>query len=192
VTGVFELFSDRAYAFAERDITALERLAEMIQTALHHANAAERAERIIGQVASANKVVANKEAPDPIKGEARARPVVGEIESKPEPVGSKISENVAQPKSSLKTDDEKPVEPRIVLPTERGNIGSCQSCGFPVSEGRKLCLDCESSSASHGANVAPFLSSIAIPRENWLRSHQYLIGMLLVAALTIAVLVWMR
>src|SRR6266550_2826653 len=46
VNGVFELFSGRAYAFGERDIIALERLAEMIQTALEHAEAARRAEKI--------------------------------------------------------------------------------------------------------------------------------------------------
>ena len=47
VNGVFELFSGRAYAFEERDITALQRLAEMIQTALEHADAAQRAEQEI-------------------------------------------------------------------------------------------------------------------------------------------------
>src|SRR6184192_2097738 len=42
VNGVFELLSDRAYAFEERDLAALERLAQMIQTAIEHAEAARR------------------------------------------------------------------------------------------------------------------------------------------------------
>src|SRR6202023_3196363 len=43
VIGVFELLADRANAFEERDITALQRLAEMVQTGLEHADAAKRA-----------------------------------------------------------------------------------------------------------------------------------------------------
>ena len=43
VIGVFELLADRANAFEERDVTALERLAEMVQTGLEHADAAKRA-----------------------------------------------------------------------------------------------------------------------------------------------------
>ena len=40
VIGVFELLADRAHAFEDRDVTALERLAEMVQTGLEHADAA--------------------------------------------------------------------------------------------------------------------------------------------------------
>ena len=43
VNGVFELLSDRPSAFEERDIGALERLGEMVQTALDHAAAARSA-----------------------------------------------------------------------------------------------------------------------------------------------------
>src|SRR5207249_4912742 len=75
---------------------------------------------------------------------------------------------------------------------ERGNIGTCEACGFPVSEGRKLCLDCESSGTVQDPTAAPFLSQFTAPEESWLHSHQYLIGTLLVTVLTIAVLVWMR
>ncbi len=45
VYGVFELLSDRPHAFEERDFVALQRLAEMIQTAVEHAEAARRAEK---------------------------------------------------------------------------------------------------------------------------------------------------
>jgi putative methionine-R-sulfoxide reductase with GAF domain len=40
VVGVFELFSDRAYAFEERDITALERMGFMVRTAIAQAESA--------------------------------------------------------------------------------------------------------------------------------------------------------
>src|ERR1700731_4904910 len=40
VLGVFELFSGRPKAFAERDLSALQRLGEMVETAVQHARAA--------------------------------------------------------------------------------------------------------------------------------------------------------
>lgn len=40
--GVFELLAERSYAFAERDVTVLERLSEMVLTALEHADAAQK------------------------------------------------------------------------------------------------------------------------------------------------------
>jgi hypothetical protein len=194
VNGVFELFSDRAYAFAERDITALERLAEMIQTALHHAEAAKRAERIVEQgVASANKELSHKKDSEPksaLEVGAPGGTPIGEIDSKSEAASdSKISVNVAEQESELKSHEQQSEESQTAVASERLHIGSCESCDFPVSQGRKLCLDCES---SKGAGATPFLSSIAVPQENWLHSNRYLIGTLLVVALTIAVLVWIR
>ena len=55
VIGVFELFADRANAFEERDVTALERLAEMVQTGVEHAEAAERA---LQEIAAKNEEAA--------------------------------------------------------------------------------------------------------------------------------------
>jgi GAF domain-containing protein len=48
VYGVFELLSGKPRAFEERDLVALQRLAEMIETAVEHADAARRAERNSG------------------------------------------------------------------------------------------------------------------------------------------------
>ena len=45
VNGVFELLSDRPNAFEERDIGALERLGEMVQTALDHDLSSARGRR---------------------------------------------------------------------------------------------------------------------------------------------------
>jgi GAF domain-containing protein len=42
VLGVFELFSGQANAFGERDLSAVQRLTEMVQTAVRLANAAEQ------------------------------------------------------------------------------------------------------------------------------------------------------
>jgi GAF domain len=179
VNGVFELFSGRAYAFGERDIIALERLAEMIQTALEHAEAARRAERI-GEQAVDKKQPANAAAARANSVEDNASAKLGN-QDKPE-LKSEAIEAISPEKE----------EPQVVLTGERGNIGTCETCGFPVSEGRKLCLDCESSGTAPDPTAAPFLSQFTAPEENWLRSHQYLIGTLVVTALTIIALVWMR
>src|SRR5438477_6679326 len=45
VYGVFELLAGRLRAFEERDFIALQRLSEMIQTALEHSDTARRAEK---------------------------------------------------------------------------------------------------------------------------------------------------
>ena len=181
VNGVFELFSGRAYAFGERDIIALERLAEMIQTALEHAEAARRAEKIGEQTVEKKPAANGAEASANSSIEEKASAKLSN-EDKPE-----LKSGATEASISQETD-----EPQVVLTGERGNIGTCEACGFPVSEGRKLCLDCESLGTVQGATAAPFLSQFTTSEESWLRSHQYLIGMLLVAALTVAVLVWMR
>lgn len=71
------------------------------------------------------------------------------------------------------------------------NIHHCETCGFPVSEGRKLCLDCEESDARPNENgAAPgFLSNLAHEQKRgWLQSHFYTIGTLLMILLTVVVL----
>src|SRR6266567_4588167 len=136
-----------------------------------------------------NREAACLAGPDisPFAGENNLRLVrflgyIGFNEDKPGPKSGKIENNISQETDEL----------QVVLTGERGNIGTCEACGFPVSEGRKLCLDCESSGAPQDATTAPFLSQFTAPEESWLRSHQYLIGTLLVTALTIIVLAWMR
>ena len=55
VYGVFELLSGRPRAFEERDFVALNRLAEMIQTAVEHAEAARRAEKELAKAGGRNR-----------------------------------------------------------------------------------------------------------------------------------------
>jgi hypothetical protein len=131
------------------------------------------------------------------------------------------------------------------------NLQKCQACGFPVSQGRKFCVECEekqwrgqrvqaeskpaaggaavpapaavtaqpqnlaaapvksvavaaqtsgstSSNIPHVADDRPasdtstlFLSSGA-PSESWLASNKYILGALLVVALVITAIVWLR
>jgi len=163
VNGVFELLSDRAYAFEERDLAALERLAQMIQTAIEHAEATRRT----------------------------PAETVTKVETTPADLGTKGSSSEVSPTAETTPAIEVEAEEQsesVVLP-EHGNVGKCEACGFPVSQGRKLCLDCE---AAEREKQPELLAQFAGREQGWVRSHLYLIGAVLVAVLTIAILVWKR
>jgi putative methionine-R-sulfoxide reductase with GAF domain len=178
VTGVFELFSERVNAFEERDIVALQRIAEMIQTAVEHAEAAERAEKEIAGDGAELQVAVEAES----KKEASVQPAetaTGPEEPAKPAAPPEVAEAVATP---------------VVL-----NIHKCTKCGFPVSEGRALCLDCEAAQAkdpkpaavpatAETANYVPQFGSGEVAEESWLRSHVYLVGVLLVVAIVVGVL----
>ena len=77
VNGVFELLSGRPYAFEERDIVALQRLGEMVQTAVEHAEATAPVEepKAAEAVAGPIEVVSAEVAPDPGPEEPEESPV---------------------------------------------------------------------------------------------------------------------
>jgi putative methionine-R-sulfoxide reductase with GAF domain len=167
VNGVFELFSGRPHAFEERDVTALERMAGLIQTAIEHAEAAKRAEKeIAGEPVEEVKSVDASPPAENIELAPEAESVIGEPEVVVE------------------------VVPRLP------NVAKCEACGFPVSEGRGLCVACEAAQFEQGKVSSSlgtaFLSQYGDAKDGWWKSHQYLIGMVLVTAITLAVLVWFR
>jgi putative methionine-R-sulfoxide reductase with GAF domain len=182
VIGVFELLAGRANAFEERDVTALERLAEMVQTGLEHADAAKRAHQ---EIATKNDQVITEAAEH--KSEPKSAPP--EIEEST-PAATKDS---AATEKVTTTDN--PPDP--VRPPELDKIGKCGACGFPVSEGRTLCLDCEAARLS-GESPAPLASGQAPAflakfenreKKGWLASNIYTIGTVLIVALTVVLLV---
>jgi putative methionine-R-sulfoxide reductase with GAF domain len=183
VIGVFELLADRANAFEQRDITALERLAEMVRTGLEHADAAKRA---LQEIAAKNEAVAaqqqEQKLPEPAPELAEAK--------------KDISEPVAPASETPDTTTPKLDPPEPVRPKEI-EIRMCEACGFPVSEGRTLCVDCEAARLS-GESPAPlasnetpaFLSHLGSrKKQGWLGSHIYTIGTVLIAILTVVLLV---
>ncbi len=187
VIGVFELLADRPYAFEERDITALERLAEMVQTGLEHADAAKRA---LPEITAKSDQAAVEQ-----KQQKQAEPV-------PAPVAPQKSDSASAETTTPRTttSEAKPLEsgpPEPVRPQELDKIRNCEACGFPVSEGRTLCLDCENARLS-GDRPAPMASSQAPAflsqfggrkEKSWLGTHVYTIGTVLVAVLTVVLLV---
>jgi putative methionine-R-sulfoxide reductase with GAF domain len=163
VVGVFELVADRESAFEERDVAALIRLAEMALTVVELADAAQRA---LPEISGSER-----DQGVPEKTIAAMEP------AKPIEVGQELSSTNAEPPA----------------PAETAQIGSCEACGFPVSQGRTWCVDCEQAGRSAerkpSGDASAFSHLSAMGREEtWFQAHSYTLGALLVAALTIALL----
>jgi putative methionine-R-sulfoxide reductase with GAF domain len=192
VNGVFELLSSRAHAFEERDATALQRLGEMIQTAVDHAEAAKQARSVI--------------AGDELTGESAAAPHGAAPVAASASAGMSLagSSSVAGSKTSTGAALAAEAENLQALLAEHGSVNNCKDCGFPVSGGRKLCLDCEtarpprldhaaeSAIQKGGEDISPATANPIGPEPSWLQSHKYMLGTLLVAAIGVAVVVWLR
>jgi hypothetical protein len=211
VLGVFELFSGKVNAFGERDLSALQRLSEMVETAVKLAHAAanistlaatssESAEEILDVEMESSQLLATS-SPSTAAQAAEIRTLESRTEEKwldqkkieerrliadlqalaptvspstvqdrsdgsidknpstpaatvvatPGPVAQTISAS-ALPKKPLfwsvamnpVTGAEKPAAPdQSHVPPMLRNLRTCEACGFPVSPGRGLCVECE-------------------------------------------------
>ncbi len=178
VRGLFELFSDHPYAFEERDLIALERMAGLTLTALDLAEQRQASSPAPSPVPSP----ALSPAPAPAPGQEPEKPVESPGASSA-PEASAIPLDIPlniPPNPSLEPESAKPefaepefakpgfaeaavlpAEPVVISPPEPAaapvglqpvpaaipeamlRVQKCAACGFPVSEGRTLCLDCE-------------------------------------------------
>jgi putative methionine-R-sulfoxide reductase with GAF domain len=216
VIGVFELFSSRPYAFEERDIVALQRLAEMIQTALEQAEAVKRGAKEIAKTEEPPQAQAAIAPPPPESPVAKApvAPVVSEPAAKapeagpdietagaiavvtpappaPEIASAPPTEPVPPPPAAEEKSPEpavtavaplaaKPAEPSFesvspILPegvSLHFKIGKCATCGFPVSEGRTICIDCEKKAAKPDAGAEKAESLPDEQESGWLSRHK--------------------
>jgi hypothetical protein len=206
VRGLFELFSDHPYAFEERDLIALERMADLTLTALDLAEqrqnfsassssssssssaaaaalppteretpiaaAAPRdAAAAPSVVAAAPSVVTAAPsvvtatpsiipaAPSEVSGDSSVvrdhelHPDEGGVEATTsaeaadatKPVASEsFGGPVAEPDADLEAiSPQESLATPSFIPEAMRRVQKCASCGFPVSEGRTLCLDCE-------------------------------------------------
>jgi hypothetical protein len=184
----------------------------MIQTAVGHADAARRAEAEIGKPAVADSVT-TETGPAGFTAEPRGD-VIEAGSEKPVPEiekGSTGIEAVAQPEvvpvlavSPALAETPEPAADACEnqFQTEHdspgaaiafGNLRRCEACGFPVSEGRRLCLDCEAAtpdSVAGAGNSPELFGELAESNQSWIRSHVYLIATAVIAAATIALLAW--
>ena len=165
VIGTFELIAERNFAFEERDIESLQRLAAMAVVALEP-----------------DAALLDSAKTDGVEGASVSAPVVrkGRI---PLPANPTI-ETVPEEASRLTGSD---------------NSRRCKGCGFPVSAGRTVCLDCEAEQIARGTFGAHDLAtssygsssygSSPTSKKSWLDEHFYTIGIILVSLLTVIILV---
>ena len=184
VIGIFELFSEKTRAFDEHDISAAQRLSEMVLTAMDQAE-------VDGWVAPAVAAEETATAAVP-ETDPQSSPETATEISTQETVVQDVVQRWSRPEtaeSPVPTAEEE-TQPAAV----NANIGKCESCGFPVSESRKLCVDCEIRAFDNPSAAPVFLDqySAEAAKRNWLRDNIYLIGTALVAAATVAVLLWLR
>lgn len=185
VLGVFELFSGRANAFGERDLSAVQRLSEMVETAVRLAHATEN---LPEQLSERESSVAEAIHPEVFEGQFLGDLVVEEIKARREVQSVEtiaaaalespfieaiphVSRNAGSPKpqaeSAIPAVAAVPVPPvkkplfwsaaaagdggtaksggadqSHVPPVLRG-LRKCEACGFPISAGRVLCVECE-------------------------------------------------
>src|SRR6202521_438316 len=231
VRGLFELFSDHPYAFEERDLIALERMADLTLTALdlaeQRANFApaprREAEKPVEPPAASSAEQASAipidipTTPDFVEPTVLpveppvvlAEPPVGLAEppvlrAEPPVVSAELPVIPAEPAvlpaapSVDLAPGPVPVLETASVPEAMLRVQKCASCGFPVSEGRSLCLDCEkkdtekrafeekqreqeqgASSDSVGASATPtreefvpaFLANAVPVQESWFANH---------------------
>ena len=202
VRGLFELFSDHAYAFEERDLIALERMADLTLTALDLAERRPRAVPVPAPVPEVPPVAApdesetsakQAEAIPPDQADAASlraeEPAIPPLEG---PLGP------AQVHSAL-FQEPVPIPQLAAVPEAMRRVQKCASCGFPVSEGRTLCVDCEnkrydraeSAAAAPSDFVPAFLAYSPPPDESWLANHVNLLAVLvLILSIVVAVVVF--
>jgi len=153
VLGVFELLSGKPRAFDERDLSALLRLAEMVETAVKHATVAQPVPAF--PEIRHDQLLANQVTPQAAESGSntpKLSPVPAPPTPSPQAPLPKQEETAAAPKKTLfwsaamraQTAAQAKENPAtLAVPPVLRNLQKCQACGFPVSQGRTFCVDCE-------------------------------------------------
>src|SRR5215471_2884654 len=174
VLGVFELFSGKANAFGERDVSAVQRLSEMVETAVRLARVMETLpERLSEREATVAEAVhsevfegqflsdlvvedhvakgdsAASVIQQPVTVESRAVAPVAETVSEVKAAAPVAAESPKKPlfwsaALSPESDTGKPDDPdQSHVPPVLRDLKKRVACGFPISAGRTLCVECE-------------------------------------------------
>ena len=143
VMGVFELFSGKPNAFGERDLAALQRLSEMVGIAVKLASAAGAGPQSLkAAVPSANLTALETAA---VESKILPPPAPSLVEP-PAPVEAQkrklwsALDGASDARSSAADTSRVPAVLR--------SLRKCDACGFPVSPGRSLCVECEEKSGA--------------------------------------------
>jgi hypothetical protein len=163
VIGVFELFSGQPGAFNDRDLSAILRLSQMVETAVKYAIptcvippvAEAVATNLIPEVqpqvdvdieaaAAANVEAPIAELPPPAPEPQLPAPIelsVPQKDEPPAPAKKPLFWSAGIHASASPSAGEQPET--IAVPPVLRNFQKCQACGFPVSQGRAFCVECE-------------------------------------------------
>jgi hypothetical protein len=164
LAGFFEVSA--GHDFSDNDIQTVTRLAEIIITALEHQEAARSTE---SQLLTENQLL----------NESMVHPV---------------PDNPGKPEipTLWHAEGQAPSLPEVEQPAlPITSVSACRSCGFPVSPGRLLCLDCEARLPSPDFVPKNEMFSKQ-PQESWISAHGYTIASLIVTALAAAIIYWLR
>jgi hypothetical protein len=198
VIGIFEVFASNANAFGERDILALQRMGEMVNTALDQVS--------YSRPKSAPSPAFSGSGPETIAPRehrmqsAHARSNGNGNGSAASDLFESVDDNPSGSNHEHALADE-PIEPLMRPVRTALTVHTCSTCGFPISEGRTLCLDCEAAAGKNAAVPAlpphaatpGFLADLP-DREppagvaHWISVNRYLLGMIAVTLSTIVFL----
>jgi len=91
-----------------------------------------------------------------------------------------------------------PETPAAAVPEAMRRVQKCASCGFPVSEGRSLCVDCENKRHLHpeaaeaaAPEFVPAFLDSSPPKESWVANHVNVLAVLvLILSIVVAVVIF--
>jgi putative methionine-R-sulfoxide reductase with GAF domain len=205
VLGLFELFSDHANAFEEHDLSALERIAGLTLTALDLAEKRPVSMIVPARAPEAEPPVEPAETSPAVPSPDPAQPQVaaGEPAGLPQASGSlpappqEESPVAASAQAATSRQSASAPQPGSV-PEAMQRVQKCASCGFPVSEGRTLCVDCEAKQRNDSApaetmpvEFLPSFATVQPTEESWLGNHVNLLAILvLILSIVVAVVVF--
>jgi hypothetical protein len=78
-------------------------------------------------------------------------------------------------------------------PPAPADVRACATCGFPVSGVRTLCVDCETHQHDTRNDPSPTSELFVLEKEeSWINNHGYTVASVLVSALAVAIIYWLR
>jgi hypothetical protein len=167
ITGFFELLGRSE--FQDQDERSIERLADLVNTAVENRTAAvETEKRLLHRLSEL------------------ARPaVMPSLWHAPE---SGSSQQPKTPEAPITIPEVEITRPEIPITTPQ--VQKCVSCGFPVSQGRRLCVECDHKMGPANPPIEIFSSNQH--EQSWISVHGYTIASALLTALAIAIVLWLR
>jgi hypothetical protein len=172
VLGVFELFSGKVNAFGERDLSTLQRLGDMVETAVRLTRTAQvLPAEVIGEFVTevndlpaidfdaegaAPAAASEKEEEDiaarvfDASDAALPRPVAVDPVISQAVIKKPLLWSAASPLPTTAAESDQSRVPPILR-----NLRKCQACSFPVSVGRTFCVECEEKQWRGQLHMAP-------------------------------------